>query len=206
MLLLILCGNQEGEGERVDAIVQFFQGYGLIGLFIISFIESFISPILPDLLLIPMSLASPGSAIYYSLITTAGSVLGGFIGYAVGNRWGLPALKRFVPPKHAATLRNWVYTYGGWAIFAAAMAPIPFKFVSITAGAFRVNLLIFLMASVLGRAKRFVLIGILIHYYGPMAQDIMEEYSRDFIVGSLVLAAAVGIVLYRRHKKKAAMY
>ena len=179
----------------MEQVLIFFQSYGTVGLFIVSFIESFISPILPDLLLIPMALAAPEKAIYYSVIATAASVLGGIIGYFIGDKLGLPVLQKYAPAKHIQTIHNWLGRYGGWAIFIAAMAPIPYKFTSISAGVFRVNFAVFIIASIIGRGKRFLLEGILIFYYGPRAVELITQYSNNFIVGFVVILAIVGIAI-----------
>lgn len=189
----------------MEALIIFFQQYGIVGLFTISFIESFISPVLPDLLLIPMALSAPEKAIYYSVIATTASVLGGIIGYFIGNKLGIPVLEKYVPNKHVATIHNWLERYGGWAIFFAAMAPIPYKFVSISAGVFRVNKVTFLLASLFGRGKRFLLEGILIFYYGPKAVELIKNYSNNFIIAFLVVIAIIGIsilVMKKRSKFK----
>lgn len=186
----------------MEPVILFFQNYGTVGLFFVSFIESFISPILPDLLLIPMALSAPEKAIYYSVIATVASVLGGIIGYFIGNRLGLPVLQKYAPAKHIETIHNWLEKYGGWAIFFAAMAPIPYKFVSISAGVFRVNMVVFLLASVIGRGKRFLLEGILIFYYGPQAIELIKRYSNNFIIGFIAVAviAVIGIKVMKMRK------
>ena len=53
-------------------------------LSIISFAESSFFPIPPDILLIPMALASKTKALFYAFICTLSSVLGGIFGYAIG--------------------------------------------------------------------------------------------------------------------------
>jgi len=185
----------------MEQAIDFFMNYGVVGLFIVSFIESFISPILPDLLLIPMGLALPEKAIYYSVIATSASVLGGIVGYFIGNRVGMPVLQKYVPAKHIETIHNWLEKYGGWAIFFAALAPIPYKFISISAGAFRINMVVFLLASVFGRGKRFLLEGILIFYYGPKAVELIKNYSDNFIIGFLIVVAIGGVALLLMRKK-----
>lgn len=187
----------------MEPFILFFQSYGLVGLFIVSFIESFISPILPDLLLIPMALSAPEQAIYYSVVATVASVLGGIIGYFIGNRLGLPVLQKYAPAKHIDTIHNWLEKYGGWAIFFAAMAPIPYKFVSISAGVFRVNKVVFLLASLIGRGKRFLLEGVLIFYYGPQAIELIKRYSNNFIIGFVVVLVLVGIGIKVMKMRKA---
>lgn len=180
----------------------FFQAYGLWGLLTVAFLESFISPILPDLLLIPMALSRPEEAVWYAVLTTLSSVVGGFIGYYIGHRLGMPALRRMVPERHTDVIGRWVGQYGALAVFLAAMSPIPYKFVSVTAGAFRVPLGMFFIFSFLGRAKRFFVEGLLIYYYGPQALVMFETYKTEalwaFLGLSLVLLA--GIYFLRRHK------
>jgi membrane protein YqaA with SNARE-associated domain len=184
----------------VEQLISFFQNFGVVGLFIISFVESIFSPILPDLLLIPMALSAPEKAIYYSVIATTGSVLGGIVGYFVGNKYGILAVKKFVPDKYVVKIRSWLDQYGGWAIFLAALAPIPYKFVSISSGVFRINMVVFLAASIFGRGKRFLLEGILIFYYGPQAIDLIKTYSNTFMIGItiFIVLLVVGIAVMRK--------
>ncbi|EGO64784.1 YqaA family protein [Acetonema longum] len=187
----------------MEFLTEFFQSYGLVGLFIVAFVESFISPILPDVVLIPMALANPEQAIFYSVVATVASVLGGFVGYFIGARFGIPLVKKMVPAAQVESIRGWITTYGGWAIFLAAMAPIPYKFVSISAGVFRVNIVVFVMASALGRAKRFVIEGVLIYLYGNQAVELIAKLSDDILIGSLVIAAvAIGMYGYKKWKQK----
>lgn len=184
----------------MEQLISFFQNFGVVGLFIISFVESIFSPILPDLLLIPMALSAPEKAIYYSVIATTGSVLGGIVGYFVGNKYGILAVKKFVPDKYVVKIRSWLDQYGGWAIFLAALAPIPYKFVSISSGVFRINMVVFLAASIFGRGKRFLLEGILIFYYGPQAIDLIKTYSNTFMIGItiFIVLLVVGIAVMRK--------
>lgn len=184
----------------MEQLIAFFQNFGVVGLFVISFIESIFSPILPDLLLIPMALSAPEKAIYYSVIATTGSVLGGIIGYFVGNKYGILAVKKFVPDHYVVKISNWLEQYGGWAIFLAALAPIPYKFVSISSGVFRINMVVFLVASLFGRGKRFLLEGILIFYYGPKALELIKTYSNTFMIGItlFIVLLVVGVGVMRK--------
>ncbi len=184
----------------MEQLIVFFQNFGVLGLFIISFIESIFSPILPDLLLVPMALSVPEKAIYYSIIATVGSVLGGIVGYFIGNKYGIIAVKKYVPNKYVEKISGWLEQYGGWAIFLAALAPIPYKFVSISSGVFRINMVVFLVASVFGRGKRFLLEGILIFYYGPQAIELIKTYSNAFMIGVtiVIVLLAVGIAVMRK--------
>ncbi len=188
----------------MEQFIPFFQNFGLAGLFILSFIESFISPILPDLMLIPMALAQPEKAIMYSVVATVGSVLGGFVGYGIGMKFGIPVMKRFVPQQQADKIHGWIENYGGWAIFLAALAPIPYKFVSISAGVFRINMVVFVIASIFGRGKRFILEGVLIYYYGAQAVELIKELSQELLIGFVLLMVVIvlGVRVFKKHPQK----
>lgn len=198
-------GFYGGRSDDLDQFVELLQSYGVFGLFVVSFCESIFSPILPDIILVPMGLALPEMAIYYSLVATGASVLGGFVGYAIGQRFGPPIVRKCVSPDYITKIRSLMDRYGGWAIWIAAMAPIPYKFVSISAGAFRINKTIFLIASLFGRAKRFLLEGILIYYYGPQAIILMQEYSDETMIAlaALVILLVAGwqVKVYFGRKK-----
>lgn len=180
----------------MDFFLQHLESYGTLGLFTIAFVEAVFSPVLPDLLLIPMALATPEKAIYYGSVATAASVLGGLIGYAIGKMFGLSVLKRFVPPQHVNYMRSLAGKYGVWAIFIGAMLPIPYKFITLTAGVLRIRMSVFILASVIGRAKRFLLEGVLIYYYGPRAIEMLQGVTYEIKIALLAAFGIAGILLY----------
>lgn len=181
--------------------------WGVAGLVIAAFAESFISPILPDVLLIPVAMANPSHAIYYGILTTLVSVVGGLVGYAIGNRLGLPVARKMMPEKYYTKINSYVKGHSqniGWAIFLAALSPIPYKFISITAGALRVDMKIFLLASFFGRAKRFLLEAIIIYYFGDAAMAILEDFGTEMVIYSMVAVVVLVVIWwgYARYKKK----
>ncbi|MCE5284585.1 MAG: VTT domain-containing protein [Pelosinus sp.] len=188
----------------MEEIITLFIAWGLLGLVLAAFTESFCSPILPDIILIPLAMAEPQHAIYYGGMATIASVLGGFIGYAIGNKIGLPASKKMIPAKYQDKIQGFVDNNAKWAVFLAAMAPIPYKFVSITAGALKINFPLFFCMSLLGRGKRFLLEGILIYYYGARAEHIFTQHSTEvlFITLGIVGVIAVGVYFVKRFKRE----
>lgn len=178
--------------------------WGLTGLIIAAFAESFISPVLPDVILIPLALANPQMAIYYGIIATVVSVLGGFVGYAIGYKWGKPVLHKVIPDKYIDRIQEFADSdHISWTIFLAAMSPIPYKCVSISAGAFRVKWPIFIVASLLGRAKRFFLEAVGIYFFGEAFVRLFHENKMEMLVISLIMVFVVGLLIYayKRHKK-----
>lgn len=189
----------------MEAIISILVGWGMVGLAIAAFTESFCSPILPDLLLIPLALAQPEHAIYYGCVATVASVIGGFLGYGIGNKIGLPAAKKMIPAKYEEKIRTVAEENAKWAIFLAALSPIPYKFVSITAGALQISLPVFVVISFIGRAKRFLLESILLYYYGPKAEHIFTQHTDEVLLITIGIVGLIAVVVYviKRFKRYA---
>jgi membrane protein YqaA with SNARE-associated domain len=160
-------------------------------LAVISFIESSVFPIPPDLLLIPMVLAAPDQAWWLATVATLASVAGGFVGYGIGyfafETIGKRILRFYgVLDKYAAVeklYRRW----GVWIIIVKGMTPIPYKIVTIASGAFHFNLVKFALASVVCRSIRFYLLSALLFWFG--------DSIRNFIEGRLTLVSTVFVVI-----------
>ena len=188
----------------MEALLSVLLEWGFTGLLLAAFTESFISPILPDLLLIPLAIANPHNAIYYGLAATAVSILGGLIGYMIGLKLGLPAARKFIPPKYMNKIQTTVQENALWAIFLASLSPIPYKFVSITAGALKINMPVFLCISLLGRGKRFLLEGVLIYYFGSQAVEMFTQHKTDMLIISLIVILVASIIAYAMKRSKKA--
>lgn len=187
----------------MDSIVSLLLEWGLMGMVIAAFTESFISPVLPDVILIPLALAKPDMAIYYGVIATLVSVLGGCIGYWIGYKWGMPVVHKVMSDKYAHKLESFAHSENvSWTIFLAAMSPIPYKFVSISAGAFRVKWSVFMFASFFGRMKRFLLEGLVIYFFGEPAIRYLQNSTKEMVIISVVfvLVIGAGIYFYRKWK------
>ena len=189
----------------MEELTALLLSWGLAGLIAAAFTESFCSPILPDLILIPLALANPEQAIIYGVATTVASVLGGIIGYWLGSKLGVSATKRMIPQKYTELVQKYAQENAAWAIFFAALSPIPYKFVSITAGALKIDWKLFMGVSFIGRAKRFLIEGVLIYYFGPAAMETISKFSDEGIIVSVIVLAvcAVLIVTVKKYRKKA---
>jgi membrane protein YqaA with SNARE-associated domain len=145
--------------------------YGAPALFILAFAESSFFPIPPDVLLIALAVAAPSKAFRFALICTAGSVLGGMAGYAIGvYGWeaiGQPIVAAYHGEPVMEKIQAWYDQYGFWGTLAAAITPIPYKVFTISSGVFKFPFLPFLAASAIGRAFRFFLVAALIRKFGP---------------------------------------
>lgn len=184
----------------MDEWIAALQEWGVWGLVLASFTEAFCSPILPDVVLIPLALAQPEQALFYGFIATAASVAGGFVGYFLGKRLGVKAARKLLPESQLQRLKEGVEGNALWAVLLAVMSPFPYKCITIAAGAVGMRLSVFMAISVLGRTKRFFLEALLIYWYGPQAVEWMRQYGDEMLWGSVVVTVLAGLAWYGRRR------
>ena len=168
--------------------------HGTAALFGVSFVESSIFPIPPDVMLIPMVLANPRKAWTFALVCTLGSVIGGFVGYAIGyfvfESVGAFLIQLYGHGDQVARAQAWYQKYGGWIVAAKGLTPFPFKVITITSGLAHLDFLVFAVASVVSRAPRFFLVAGLLRLYGEPIRTFIEK--RLTLVTMLFLVLLVG--------------
>jgi membrane protein YqaA with SNARE-associated domain len=150
---------------------------------LVSFIESFIFPIPPDVLIIPMTIAKKQDWIKIALIATIGSVLGACLGYFIGyvffNEIGIKIFELY-GVDNTSFLKDKISSEGGviaWMtiLAIAGFSPIPFKLLTITSGFVHFNLLYFIIVSLITRGSRFFIIAFLIGNFGSAMKKIIEK-------------------------------
>ncbi|OHC73709.1 MAG: cytochrome B [Rhodospirillales bacterium RIFCSPLOWO2_12_FULL_58_28] len=148
-------------------------------LAVISFIESSFFPIPPDIILIPLVLAAPSRWFRIAMICTLASVAGGYLGYSIGyffmDTVGMAILEAFHLTKRFYDFKPMVDQYGVWVIIVKGATPIPYKLITIAAGAFKFDLFKFTIAGFIARAMRFFLIAALLWKFGPSIRDFIEK-------------------------------
>lgn len=158
---------------------------------LISFIESSFFPIPPDPLLVAMTLQNVRKAWQYALIATFASVAGGFLGYFIGYSFFEFAGKQiidaygFTDSFHAfkTTLNQWAF----WAISIKGVTPIPYKVVTIAAGAAHVDLWTFTIASLIARGFRFLYVAAALRYFGTKIKDILDRYLTIIMIVTIAV-------------------
>ena len=146
----------------------------------VSFAESSFFPIPPDLLLIPMVLAERIKAWRYAAICTIASVIGGVFGYLIGaflfEQIARPILDLYGFGAKFDEFAGWYNDWGAWIVFAAGLTPFPYKVITIASGVTRLDLLVFMVASVLARGIRFFAVAGLLWWFGPPIRRFLDRY------------------------------
>jgi membrane protein YqaA with SNARE-associated domain len=174
--------------------------YGPIALFILAFAEASFFPIPPDALLIALVLGARKKAFQFALNSTIASVLGAIFGYSIGHfAWwngdaqfsnfalfffnNIPGFTENLFFKVKELYDEWNF----WIIFTAGFTPIPYKVFTISAGAFKINFFLFILASIISRAGRFFIVAGLIWKFGDQIKDFIDKYFNILAIVFTVL-------------------
>ena len=174
--------------------------YGPAALIILSFAEASFFPIPPDVLLIALALGARKKSLIFALYCSLASVAGAIFGYGIGQfLWwseasqfssvanfffnNIPGFTTDVFYNIKGMYEEWNF----WIIFTAGFTPIPFKVFTISAGAFDINFIMFLIAGLVSRSARFFLVGWLIYKFGEPIRGFIDKYFNWLAIGFTIL-------------------
>ena len=174
--------------------------FGTWALFLLAFAESSFFPIPPDVMVIPMALLKPKQWKRIALVCTGASVAGGLLGYLIGYQFfdmiAAKLIEFYDAQKQFDLVSDFYNRYDFFAVFAAGLTPIPYKVFTIAAGLFKMNLITFTFASVVGRGLRFFLEAWLVFKFGEKAVAFMEKHWAWTTIAISILLLA-GILIWR---------
>ncbi|WP_417658402.1 YqaA family protein [Pseudidiomarina sp.] len=161
----------------------------------LSFSESVVFPIPPDVMLAPMAMTQPEKAWRFALITTLASVLGGIAGYWLGyflfDPVVLPLVEWAGYQDKLIRVTSWFHSYGFWIIFIAGFSPLPYKLFTVSGGMLGVAFIPFVLGSVISRGLRFFLVAWLLKTGGPKMAVHLRTYIDRIGWGMVVLIIIV---------------
>lgn len=174
----------------------------------LSFVEAIIFPVMPEVMLAPMTLARPQRWWRYATISMLFSVLGAVVGYALGHYafdalrpllasigW-LPKLEPLVEQlRHDAAQSPWT---AFWLLVLAGFMPVPLKIFTWASGIVGVPMPAFLASMLVGRGKRVFLLCGLIRLGGARAEAALHRYIEWIGWAAVVLIAALIVWLKLR--------
>ncbi|WP_220749523.1 MULTISPECIES: YqaA family protein [Jannaschia] len=151
----------------------------LWALALVSFVESSVFPIPPDVMMIPMILAAPHRAWLIAGVCTVASVLGGVAGYFIGalafETIGEPVLTALGKADSFDGFTDRYNDYGAWAVLIAGITPFPFKVITILSGTTGLSLPVFIVSSIVARGLRFFIVAGLLWKFGPPIRTFIED-------------------------------
>ncbi len=173
--------------------------YGSWALFLLALSESSFFPVPPDVLLIALAVSIPKKSFKYALICTAGSLIGGCLGYLIGWQFMITVGEKIIQfyglTHKMQYIKDLYMQYDAWAIGIAGFTPIPYKVFTISAGAFDINFTVFIIASAISRAARFFLVAWLIYLFGPKIKTFIDKYFNILAITFVVLLVAGFVII-----------
>lgn len=166
----------------------------------ISFAESSVFPVPPDVMLVPMSLARPDRAWAYATLCTLTSVAGGVVGYLIGailyDSLGQWLIQIYGYGDKVEAFREAYAQYGAWIILLKGLTPIPYKIVTITSGFAAYDIWMFIALSLVARGGRFYIVAFLLNRYGMWIRAVIERNLGMWVaIGTGVLVLGFIIVV-----------
>jgi len=164
-----------------------------IALRVIAFTESSFFPIPPDPFLGAMVIVKPKKWLTLSLNVVGYSVLGGILGYFLGywffDLFGPRIISFYDLADEFVLVEQFFRDHAFWSVFISAFTPIPYKVFTVGAGLFQVNFIVFLIASILGRGLRFIVVGSIFRYIGEKYSDLIFKYFNilSLLFGLLII-------------------
>ena len=192
-------------GLRVQALAE---GLGGPGLMLVAFIDSsFLTlPEMADVLVVMFTLREPDRWLYFSAMTTMGSMAGSYALFLVGRKGGEALLRRRFHERHVDRGLLWFKKYGALVLIIPAMLPppMPFKIFVLLAGVAGVSTWPFLAALAAGRGVRYGGEAFLARVYGERALTfVTDNAAAVFLPTSIVLVAgAVAWFLWRQRQRR----
>lgn len=171
----------------------------MIFLSFIAFIESAFFPIPPDFFIVPMIIARPKSwkkiAFWVSLFSILGAFLGYYIGFALFESFGHLIIEKYNLGEQMVKVGEAYNKNAFWALLTAAFTPIPFKLFTIASGVFKVNLISFTIASILGRASRYILVSYLSYLGGKSMSKKYLKKMTNWMWTIICVIILIGIII-----------
>ena len=171
--------------------------YARITLYFLSFIEAIFFPIPVDPLLAILVLNNKEKYIELTIFCTLASVIGGIAGWLLGYFIGeeIEELFTIIPwIRHDSfnAVKIAFEDHGILIIFLGAFTPLPFKIISVTSGVFHINIIAFLVMSLIGRGLRFFLVSLIVKNFGDQGIYLLKKHT--FIISSLF--GIILVILY----------
>lgn len=185
----------------IEHIILVLRQFGVMGLFGLALIDSAGVPTGggPDwmiVLLLGTQQIQVDSLVAVPL-AVLGSTVGCIVPYYLGCRGG-EVLLRHVNPVRSEAVRAKIHRYGFWSMALSVLVPPPYpmKLFMVSAGVFRMPVVTFVSAVLLGRCVRYSTVAYLAMRYGERAIDAARGHA-PMVLG-IAAAAAVAAVLARQ--------
>lgn len=194
-------------GGHQSHLIHLFLSFGLVGLFLVSIVDSSFVPLpIPGVTDIMVVLYAAQHANLFLLVTvaTAGSALGGYLSYIIAQKGGMEFLEKHIPKRIFRRVTGWMEHHAILSVSLPAILPppMPLSPFVLAAGALKMKFRTFITAFTLSRLLRHIIAAWLGVIYGRQVLHLwnlfFEKYGTPVLIGLwVVILAGVGLALWR---------
>jgi membrane protein YqaA with SNARE-associated domain len=179
--------------------LHFFTSLGLLGLFLVSIVDSSFVPLpIPGItdIMVVLFAAHHANLILLVLVATTGSALGGLFSHMVGQAGGMAFLEQHVPANILGPVTKWMQSHAFLAVALPAILPppMPLSPFVLAAGALHMSRKKFMTAFTLSRFTRHVIAAWLGVRYGHNVLRLWSHFTTRW-GQSILVVLWTGILL-----------
>lgn len=181
---------------------------GIWGPFVIAFADSALLGMPVDFIVATYVYQYRSRMLVYVAMASLGSALGSIPLYIIGYLGGEKVLRKRISEERFLKIHRSFERHEFWALMFPGMLPppMPFKIFVLGAAVFEMKFRDFLIAIFAGRFVRFLVLSVLVLYFGPQIVELLGVAFKQHWILVLTVAAAVAslwLVLRMRRKKSA---
>jgi membrane protein YqaA with SNARE-associated domain len=198
------------KGNRPESLVHVLLSFGLIGVLLVSIVDSSFVPLpVPGITDIMIVVLAAKHANLFLLVgaATVGSALGGLFSHQVGQHGGMAFLEKHVPPRIFKRVTSWMESHAILSVALPAILPppMPLSPFVLAAGALNMSRRTFMITFTVSRFLRHAAAAAIGVYYGPHVVHFWNMFTRKYGVAILiaiwsVILVSVGIAFWKLYK------
>ena len=175
-----------------NKFLHFLFSFGIFGLFFVSIVDSsFVPPPVPgvtDIMLVLFA-AQKMNLFLLVLLSTAGSAVGGYFSYQVGQSGGMAFLEKHVPARIFKRVCDWMENHAILSVALPALLPppMPLSPFVLAAGALKMSRWKFMTTFTISRAVRHGFAVFLGVHYGRQVLRLWNAFSQKWATTILVV-------------------
>ena len=178
---------------------------GIWGVFVIAFADSALVGMPVDFIVATYVYQDRRRMLLYIAMASLGSALGSIPLYIIGYLGGEKVLRKRIPEERFLKIHRSFEQHEFWALMFPGMLPppMPFKIFVLAAAVFEMKFRDFLIAIFAGRFVRFLVLSVLVLYFGPGIIALFGGVFKRHWIWVVTLAAAgicLWVVLRRRRR------
>ena len=167
---------------------------GIWGVFVIAFADSALIGMPVDFVVATYVHQDRHRMLLYVVMAALGSALGSIPLYLIGYAGGETVLRKRISEERFLKIHRSFERHEFWALMFPGMLPppMPFKIFVLGAAVFEMRFSDFLIAIFAGRFVRFLVLSLLVIYFGPQIIDLFGGvFKHHWILIVTLIAAAI---------------